>query len=396
MNGIYDNERLKERQSAPLALTASGIASSEVPFGTKPDCHERSGNTVGSSGPNVGNHTVFVLGPNGRPLTPTTPSRARKLLRVKVVKKVWSKFNTFGIQLLEKTREEMPKSTLGYDLGTRLEGISVVCGEENNLSVKLDLPDKKKIVKRLKERREIRRSRRSRNCRRRKPRFQNRRRKGFIAPSQLVIVSSRLKVLREFCRIYPINTVAVEDIKFNHVKKRWGTNFSTMEIGKQRIRDFFKNRNIEIVEYRGFETAEIRKKYGYKKTAVKNADKFSAHCCDSLALATEVSCGKYVSQGKFLIVDDTYRYIRRKLHDINPSTRGIRERYTQGTVNNIGKGIMIGTKRGNVGQLCGEKKSSFRYYDLSGKRKTTKNLLWLNNQLRVKSGAECLAKSFGL
>ena len=43
-------------------------------------------------------HSVFVLDINGKPLIPTTPSKARKLLENGVAKKYWSKFGTFGIQ----------------------------------------------------------------------------------------------------------------------------------------------------------------------------------------------------------------------------------------------------------------------------------------------------------
>jgi hypothetical protein len=52
----------------------------------------------------MSSHSVFVLGVDGKPLTPTMPSRARKLLRAGVAKPVWSKFSTFGIQMLEQTR----------------------------------------------------------------------------------------------------------------------------------------------------------------------------------------------------------------------------------------------------------------------------------------------------
>lgn len=384
---------LKERQNTPQVLPSSGTANSDVSLkkDTKHSVAWGCGNTGDSARPNIGNHTVFVLSVEGEALTPTTSAKARKLLRGGVARKVWSKFNTFGIQLLEKAREEFSETTLGYDSGTKFEGISVVCGSENNLSVKLDLPDKKKIVRKMNERRWLRRNRRYRNCRRRKARFQNRSRKDFIAPSQLVIVNSRLKVLKEFLRIYPIQNVAMEDVKFNHVKNRWGKNFSTMEIGKQKIRDFFKNNNIKIFEYRGFETAEIRKKYGYKKTRVKNADKFSAHCCDSLALAVDVNCGKYIREGIFLVVDDTYRCVRRRLHDSQFSKGGVRDKYSQGSANSVGKGVMIGTSKGKTGQLCGESKGFFRYYDSSGKRQTVKKLFWINNQFKIKEEAHSLA-----
>src|SRR5947208_13304727 len=161
-------------------------------------------------------HSVFVLGGDGTPLTPTTPARARKLLQAGVARKRWSKFGTFGIQMLVPTRRETPVTTLGIDHGTKFEGYAVVCGAENVLAVKLDLPDKKKIVAKLTERRQLRRVRRFRKCRRRPMRSKNRSRKGFLAPSQAVMVGSRLKVMRALFAIYPITMVGFEDVRFNH------------------------------------------------------------------------------------------------------------------------------------------------------------------------------------
>ena len=61
------------------------------------------------------NHAVFVLAKDGRPLTPCTPAKARKLLRGGVAKPIWSRFGTFGIQMLVETRRETPETTLGVD-----------------------------------------------------------------------------------------------------------------------------------------------------------------------------------------------------------------------------------------------------------------------------------------
>ncbi|CAA9256339.1 MAG: hypothetical protein AVDCRST_MAG93-1992, partial [uncultured Chloroflexia bacterium] len=64
------------------------------------------------------NHSVFVLAEDGTAVTPTTPSRARKLLNAGAAKPVWSKFNTFGIRLTTPSRHETPLTTLGVDHGT--------------------------------------------------------------------------------------------------------------------------------------------------------------------------------------------------------------------------------------------------------------------------------------
>ena len=104
---------------------------------------DRPGRMSASSG-----HSVFVLDCQGRPLTPTTPAKAHKLLRAGVAEKAWSKFGTFGIRLLVATRHETPQTTLGVDHGTKFEGYSVIVDQENNLNVKLDLPDRRKSSRR--------------------------------------------------------------------------------------------------------------------------------------------------------------------------------------------------------------------------------------------------------
>src|SRR5205814_338065 len=75
-------------------------------------------------------HAVFVLDIEGKPLAPTTPARARKLLQAGVAEKRWSKFGTFGLRMLVPTRRETPRTALGIDQGTKFEGYAVVCGEE--------------------------------------------------------------------------------------------------------------------------------------------------------------------------------------------------------------------------------------------------------------------------
>jgi len=330
-------------------------------------------------------HKVFVLAVDGEPLTPTTPARARKLLKAGQAKPVWSKFGTFGIQVMVETRRENPETALGVDVGTKFEGYAVVCGKENSLSIKLDLPDKKKIVKKLDKRRTLRRNRRRRKCRRRPARSDNRKRDGFIAPSQLVIVNSRLKILRELFRIYPITLVGLEDIKFNHARHRWGQNFSTAEIGKQKIREFFTRHLVDLYEYQGWETKLVREQYGYKKTGNKSEDKFTSHSSDALALACDVGVGQYIEPGPFRVVDDTYRPVRRRLHDTQPVKGGIREKYSRGTVFGHRKGLLVGTPKGKSGRLCGEYKGGYRYHDLeTGQRRSTNRLGWVSTQFIIR------------
>jgi hypothetical protein len=194
-----------------------------------------------------------------------------------------------------------------------------------------------------------------------------------------------LKILAELYRIFPIQAAGIEDVRFNHAKHKWGRNFSTVEIGKSLIRKFLQDRNIKLFEFRGYETQEIRKQYGYAKTKDKSANKFTAHCSDSLALACEVELGEHIEPGPMLVVDDTYRFIRRQLHDTQPNANGIRPVYSTGTIKHLRKGLLIGTKT-RVGQLCGINKGSYRYYDRNGQRQTAKTIIWVSSHFITKEG----------
>ena len=326
-------------------------------------------------------HTVFVLDMYCQPLTPTTPARARKLLKASVAKPAWSKVNTFGIQMLVETRNHTPRTAIGYDAGTKFEGYSIVVETENPLNIMLLLPDKKKILRKVEERRTLRRARRFRKCRRRPMRSANRSRRDFLAPSQAVIVYSRLKILRELCRIFPVTVAGVEDVRFNHAAHRCGANFSTMEIGKARIQAFFDQHAINVSRYQGFETQTLRQEYGYRKSSDKSSERFEAHCSDALTLACVLTTGMYIEPGRFLTVDDTYRPVRRRLHDTQPAAGGVRAPYSRGTVFGIRKGLLIGANNGKVGQLCGEYRGRYRYYDSDGKRQSTKHLSWISTHV---------------
>jgi hypothetical protein len=288
---------LKERQNAPQILNNSEESLNSTSESCKPLPHGGCGcNRKGR----LSAHSVFVLGKDGTPLTPTKPARAKKMLNDKVAKPVWNKFGQFGIQMLVETRKETPKTAIAIDNGTKFEGYSVVCGNENNLNVMWKLPDKKKIVDKLTKRKLQRISRRKRNARRRACRFDNRNKKEFIAPSQLVIINSRLKVMKEILETYPIKLAGIEDVKFNHAKYRNGKNFTTMELGKNKIYEFLSKHAI-LHKFQGHQTQKLRKLYGYHKVRDKAKEDFRSHCSDSLAMATSLTTNRHIHAGKLII-----------------------------------------------------------------------------------------------
>jgi hypothetical protein len=326
-------------------------------------------------------HSVFVIHKDGTPITPTKSARAKKLMKTGVAKPVWNKFGQFGIQMLVETRKEIPNTAMGIDNGTVFEGYSVVCGKENNINVMWKLPDKKNIVDKITEKKLLRRERRRRNKRKRAWKWDNRKIKSFIAPSQLVIVNSRLKAIKEILKTYPIKLVGIEDVIFNHAKNKNGKNFSTIEYGKNKIYEFIEKYAI-LHKFRGFQTQKLRKLYGYAKVKNKSTEKFSAHCCDSLALAIALTTNNHIDIGKFIIVDDSYRPVRRRLHYTNSVKSNIRRPYSKGNFMSMRKGSMC-----NFGLFCGGTKTYIRIYNWSHKRtaKSVKKIKWLSKRFFIKN-----------
>jgi hypothetical protein len=358
---------------------------------------------------------LFVLSCFGKPLMPCKPNKARKLICGRVAKPIWNKFGIMGIQLLIPTAENIQEAVLAIDGGTKFEGLSLVIGKENMINVMWLLPNKKTITQKLNKRRELRRARRWRNCRRRVCRFNNRSRdKNWLAPSQLVIVNSRLKAIKEFFKYYPINIVGFEDVKFNHRDKKWGKNFSTMEIGKTKIKNYLKSFvGKNIIYFDGYKTQDIRKQLNLPKVNDKSAQKFSSHCVDSFCMAVDILKDYTIVPNKsIIIVDDTYRSQRRKLFDTQPSSGknleklkvsfqkgnfsgkikdgGYFAKYSEGNFKGIRKGSMS-----NVGQIIGGTKNTLYIKEFDeminskGKKvlqKTVplKDVTWYSKQFKTK------------
>jgi len=325
---------------------------------------------------------IFVLSFTGKPLTPCKQGKARKMLFGGVAKVVWNKFGEFGIQMLIPTREETPKTVLGIDTGTKFEGLSLIVGKENVLNVMWLLPNKKTIVSKLIERRQLRRAKRQRNCRRRECRFDNRSKNGFIAPSQLMMVQSRLKAIKEFFKYYPISKVAIEDVKFNHRDKHYGKNFSTIEIGKNMIKAFIigKVGRDNYITFEGFETEQARERKGLKKSSNKASETFNSHCVDSFSIASELSNAE--PNFNIKVVDDAYRPTRRRLHDTQPKKGNIREKYSTGSFKGIRKGTIC-----EFGQIVGGTKKTYFIRNSDNKRIGRAKISWLSHNFKLKDGS---------
>lgn len=157
---------------------------------------------------------VFVLNQRGKPLMPTTPSKARKLLKANKAKVV--KREPFTIQLLTATGEAKQDITLGVDAGSKKIGLSATTDKEELFSAEVEL--RNDIVDLLSTRRQNRRTRRNRKTRYRPARFNNRVRsknKGWLAPSIEHKIDTHLKVVSRIHEILPISKIIVEVASFD-------------------------------------------------------------------------------------------------------------------------------------------------------------------------------------
>jgi len=270
---------------------------------------------------------VPVISATGKPLMPCKPSKARKLLERKLAEKCWSRLGQFYLKLRFDTKSPLNNGQhvcLAVDTGSRWDGIAVVTKERVLTTAELVLP--RGIAGKLETRRRMRRARRYRKTPRRAKRFNNRcRPEGWLAPSQKAKVDFRTKIVDELRRLYPIDRFAVEDVRFDHYRKRWGKHFSTVEIGKARFYEHLRSIG-HLSLYAGVETAEWRKKLKLPKNSRKSALKWDAHASDAVAMGcAEMGCA--VPAPPEFWVWKRFQYAKRQLHRYEPGRGGIRRRY---------------------------------------------------------------------
>lgn len=159
-----------------------------------------------------------------------------------------------------------------------------------------------------------------------------------------------------------------------------GKNFSTIEVGKTMIYDFIKER-CDLKLFEGFETKELREELKLKKGLNKSARHFNSHCVDSFTIAHQFS--KSEPNFDILVVDDTYKPKRRRLHDTQFSKGGVRDKYSSGNFKGIRKGSIC-----NFGQMAGGTKNYAYLYNLDGERigKVLSKINWLSHQFKTMEG----------
>lgn len=315
---------------------------------------------------------VPVVSMDNKPLMPTTPGNARKMLKDGIAKTRRNKLGLFYIQMIRPVCAATQPMSLALDPGGKYEGVAVASHLNVELTGQVNLPTG--IPKKMEARRNLRRARRHRNCPRRPVRFNNRRHNGkyWLTPTQAAKVNTRLKVVKELCRIYPIQAIFVEDVRHKPNGKN-GRHFSMAEVGKKRTyEELVKLAPITLITAEN--TAAWRKRFGLTKITGPNRPQvFESQAVDAVSILMG-STGCALGSPLFHIWT-ALRFTRRSLHRQSPKKGGIRPCFG-GTTNGgfYRKGDWVQAEKAcklHYGWICGlptETTKQVGVSDADGKR----------------------------
>ena len=153
---------------------------------------------------------VYVLNKNGEALMPCKPRKARVLLKEKKAKVV--NRTPFAIQLLYGSSGYKQPVNLGVDAGSHYIGLSATTHKKELFKATVEL--RQDISGLLESRKSLRRNRRIK-LRYRPARFNNRGKKGKLAPSIQHKIDCHLTIIKRICNIIPIENIIVETAEFD-------------------------------------------------------------------------------------------------------------------------------------------------------------------------------------
>ncbi len=159
---------------------------------------------------------IFVVDHQRKPLMPTTPARARLLLKAGKAA-ILRRYPL--VLILKESRPEavVEPLRLKLDPGSKTSGIAIVNDRSGDVVWAAELTHRSAVIReRLAKRRTARRSRRLRHTRYRQARWQNRRRKkGWLAPSLVSRVHHLLTWVKRLQGWCPLGAISQELVCFD-------------------------------------------------------------------------------------------------------------------------------------------------------------------------------------
>ncbi len=271
---------------------------------------------------------------------PCKPAKARLLLKSGKAKPKRNKLGLFYIQLTYEQEPDNQTLVAGVDPGSKFEGYSVVGIKDTVINLMVEAPDS--VKKTVEARRNIRRARRHRKWRRparNNNRLANQKR---IPPSTRSRWQAKARIIGELLRSLPLTEVVVEDVcaethKGNHGK--WNGMFSPIQVGKEHLYHLLRNMGLKVHLRHGYQTKELREKYGLKKAKSKSKQSFDSHAVDAWVMAASISRAEKSTCTRLWYLVGAQLH-RRQLHRLQASAGGERKPY--------GGTRSLGLKRGTV------------------------------------------------
>lgn len=311
---------------------------------------------------------VAVISPDGKPLMPTTPARARKWINVGKAVGRRNRVGVFYVQLLQEPSEyDTQQIVAGTDRGKAFTGIAFQSNLATIVLFHACLPgfykckkktlDRQSVTGKTEKRHELRRTRRGQRINRkvafkqrnhRQKRFANRR-QNKIPPSIQANRKMELRILTEMSKIIPISEIRDESCSGN--TKTNGRGISPVTVGQEWFR-MQASLIAPVVEVNSLDTGKYRDYLGLiKDKKDKSRQTLETHANDAIALAsiafieykafqTSNTHGHHwigrcvLTESPFIVITRP-KLFRRKLHQENYLKGGILKRQG-GTITRFG------------------------------------------------------------
>jgi hypothetical protein len=297
---------------------------------------------------------VPVVDRRGVPLMPCRPAKGRHLLKQGKAVARRCKLGMFYLQLTYEREPDNQTLVVGVDPGSKFEGFSVVGTRETVLNAMSEAPTH--VKKAIEVRRNMRRARRFRKWRRPARNHNRLKNSSRVPPSTRSRWEAKARIVRQLTRILPLTDVVVEDVCAETrcgQGGRWNAAFSPVQVGKQHLYQQLEAMGLRVHLRQGWQTKELRQRYGLAKTKEKAKPCFTSHAVDAWAMAADVS-GATAPTCDSLFYLVPVRLHRRQLHAFQPGKGGVRRPYGGTRSQGLKRGTLVVHPKHGLCRVGGE------------------------------------------